>query len=61
MAKILVTGGLGTVGKPLSVELRRRGHEVWISDRIHYHEPNYMRCDVGEFHQVEKLFTTDRI
>jgi len=57
MAKILVTGGLGTVGKPLSVELRRRKHEVWISDRFHYHEPNYTRCDIGEFHQVEKLFT----
>jgi dTDP-glucose 4,6-dehydratase len=57
MAKILVTGGLGTVGKPLSDELKRRKHEVWISDRVHYHEPNYIRCDIGEFHQVENLFT----
>ncbi len=53
--KILVTGGLGAVGKPLSQELRRRGHEVWISDRMHSHEPYYMRCDVGEFHQVKNL------
>jgi dTDP-glucose 4,6-dehydratase len=57
MAKILITGGLGTVGKPLSDELKRRKHEVWISDRVHYHEPNYIRCDIGEFHQVENLFT----
>jgi len=56
MAKILVTGGLGAVGKPLSEELRRRGHEVWISDRMHYHEPHYVRCDISEFHQVENLF-----
>jgi dTDP-glucose 4,6-dehydratase len=56
MAKILVTGGLGAVGKPLSAELKRRGNEVWIADRMHSHEPNYVRCDVGEFHQVEELF-----
>jgi len=56
MAKILVTGGLGAIGKPLSEELRRRGHEVWISDRVHYYDPHYVRCDVGEFHQVENLF-----
>lgn len=56
MAKILVTGGLGAVGKPLSKELRQRGHEVWISDRVHHHEPYYIRCDIGEFHQVENLF-----
>ena len=36
---ILVTGGLGAIGKPLSEELRRRGHKVWISDRIHPGEP----------------------
>ena len=57
MAKILVTGGLGAIGKPLSGELKRRDHEVWISDRMHYHEPHYVRCDIGEFHQVENLFT----
>jgi len=56
MAKILVTGGLGAVGKPLSEELRRREHEVWISDRMHSYEPYYLRCDIGEFHQVENLF-----
>ena len=56
--KILVTGGLGAIGKPLSEELKRRGHEVWISDRTHSSEPDYMRCDIGEFHQVENLFST---
>ena len=60
MAKILVTGGLGVVGKPLSQELTQRGHEVWISDRMHSPEPDYMRCDVGEFHQVEALFNENR-
>ena len=55
--KILVTGGLGAIGKPLSEELRRRGHEGWISDRAHSYEPNYLRCDIGEFHQVENVLT----
>ncbi len=55
--RILVTGGLGAVGKPLSEELRRRGHEVWISDRMHSYESYYIRCDIGEFHQVERLFS----
>ena len=60
MASILVTGGLGAVGRPLSLELRRRGHEVWISDRMHYHEPQYLRCDIGEFHQVENLLANNK-
>ena len=37
--RILVTGGLGAVGVPLTQELRGRGHEVWVSDRAHHHEP----------------------
>lgn len=54
--RILVTGGLGTIGRPLVEELKRRHHEVWISDRVHYHEPCYIRCDISEFHQTENLF-----
>ncbi|MFC2044955.1 NAD-dependent epimerase/dehydratase family protein [Chloroflexota bacterium] len=60
MMNILVTGGLGVVGKLLSEELMRRGYEVWISDRMHSPEPNYIRCDVSEFHQVENLFARVR-
>jgi dTDP-glucose 4,6-dehydratase len=53
---ILVTGGLGAVGRPLVKELRRLGHEVWICDRGHHRDPNYFRCDMGEYRQVEQLF-----
>ena len=60
MTRILVTGGLGAIGKPFSEELRGRGHEVWISDRMHSHEPYYLRCDIGEFHQVENLFAKEK-
>lgn len=54
--RILVTGGLGAVGTPLTEELRRRGHEVWVADRLHAPGPNYLRCDVGIHRQVERLF-----
>ena len=57
--KILVTGGLGAVGAPLTTELRRRGHEVWVLDRPHHHGLRgkyYVRGDVGEFRQLEPVF-----
>ncbi|MGH9366312.1 MAG: NAD-dependent epimerase/dehydratase family protein [Thermoanaerobaculia bacterium] len=57
--RILVTGGLGAVGAPLTDELRQRGHEVWVLDRPHHHGLNgryYFRADVGEFRQLENVF-----
>ncbi len=54
--KILVTGALGAVGMPLVDELRKRGHEVWLADKPHYHDPNYIRCDVSEYRQCERMF-----
>jgi dTDP-glucose 4,6-dehydratase len=53
---ILVTGGLGAVGTYLVKELRGRGHNVFVADMRHHHDPQYARCDVGEFHQVERLW-----
>ena len=54
--KILVTGGLGTVGNFLVKELRRRGHDVWMCDLYHHHDPQYMRCDVSQYRQLEYVF-----
>jgi dTDP-glucose 4,6-dehydratase len=56
--KILITGGLGAVGAPLTRLLRNRGNEVWVLDREHHHGLNgryYFRCDVSEFRQVENV------
>jgi dTDP-glucose 4,6-dehydratase len=67
-ARILVTGGLGTVGGGLVNELRTRGHHVVSCDLPH--QPNeigfsltpdleiplYARCDVSEFRQIERVF-----
>ena len=54
---ILVTGGLGAVGTPLVRELRGRGHQVFVADLPHHDDASYARCDVGEYRQVERLWT----
>lgn len=54
--KVLVTGGSGFIGSNLVRELERRGHEVWVCDLMHSFRSNYVRCDVGKFRQVERLF-----
>jgi dTDP-glucose 4,6-dehydratase len=68
MSRILVTGGLGTVGSQLIAELRARGHhvvstdlphqadEVGFSLRTDVEDPLYARCDIGEFRQLERVF-----
>ncbi len=54
---ILVTGGLGAVGSYLVRELRGRGHEVWINDLRHHHDAQYLRGDVGDYRQLERVGT----
>jgi dTDP-glucose 4,6-dehydratase len=66
--RILVTGGLGTVGAGLVRELRERRHhvvscglahqpdEMGFSVRPDIAEPQYARCDVGEFRQILRVF-----
>src|SRR5262245_59663430 len=66
--RILITGGMGTLGRGLTRELRDRGHEVFVVDHSHGPDeagfslrtdvrvPAYARCDVGEYRQVERVF-----
>lgn len=56
MTRILVTGGLGAVGKPLTDELERRGHQVWIADLPWNEREQYFRCDVSEYRQLRSVF-----
>jgi dTDP-glucose 4,6-dehydratase len=66
--RILITGGMGTLGRFLGRELLARGHEVFSIDVGHGPEeigfslrtdvrtPSYARCDVGEYRQLERVF-----
>jgi dTDP-glucose 4,6-dehydratase len=55
--KVLVTGGSGFIGSNLVKELKSRGHNVWLCDLLHSEKENFIRCDVGKYHQVERLLT----
>lgn len=64
MSTILVTGSLGTIGKPLVQELQVRGHKVFGCDLDHgedeygarvHSEGHYHRCDVSDFRQLYEL------
>jgi len=54
--KVLVTGGLGVIGRPLVTELEQRGHEVWFCDLYQDHHPRYIRCDVRQLRQLGRIF-----
>lgn len=58
--RILVTGGLGTLGTVLVKELRQRGHEVWACDLHHNHDRLYVRCDISKFRQIQNLIASHR-
>ena len=54
--KVLVTGGLGIVGSALVKELRKKGLDVWALDLSHSSDPQYFKCDIAEFRQLEAAF-----
>ena len=54
--KILVTGSKGTLGTHLVQELKKRGHEVWGCDLQHQRDDNYIRADVSNYRQLERVF-----
>ena len=56
--KILVIGSEGTLGKPLCHEMERRGYKVYRADLAHKKYPDYVRCDISEYRQCERLFNT---
>ena len=59
MAKILVTGSKGTLGRPLVRELKHRGHEVWQVDLQHHPDENYIRANMSSYRQLERVFEQD--
>jgi len=53
---ILVTGGAGNIGTNLCNELRSRGHKVIALDLFNNERDNYVRCNTGNFRQLEGVF-----
>ncbi len=58
--RILVTGGAGFIGTNLVNELRSRGHEVTSLDLFNTERDDYVRADVRNYRQVEKVLDGDR-
>lgn len=56
MPTILITGGLGAVGSPLTSELTDRGHNVWVADLPWSEREQYYRADVSEYRQLAQIF-----
>ncbi|MDI6811564.1 MAG: NAD(P)-dependent oxidoreductase [archaeon] len=54
--RILVTGGGGFIGANLVKELKRRGHEVIASDLYNADRDDYIRADVRNYRQLERVF-----
>ena len=54
--KMLVLGARGTVGRTLVDELARRKHDLVIADRGYFSAPNYYKCDISEYRQLEQIF-----
>lgn len=56
MLKILVTGGAGFIGTNLCKELKSRKYDVVSCDLHNTDRDNYIRCDVRNYRQLEKVF-----
>jgi dTDP-glucose 4,6-dehydratase len=54
--RVLVTGGAGFIGTNLVNELTKRGHEVIALDMYHTERDNYIRADVRNYRQLERVF-----
>lgn len=57
--KILVTGGLGSIGYVL-VNFLKNNYDVYFCDLPHFNEKNYFRCDVSSFNQLNNLFEKNK-
>lgn len=54
--RILLTGGAGFIGTNLVNELKKRGHEVIALDLYNTERENYIRTDVKNYRQLERVF-----
>jgi dTDP-glucose 4,6-dehydratase len=55
---ILITGGLGVIGRRLTGHLRERGYDVKVTDVAIRTEPDYRRADVTRYEELSEVFRT---
>ena len=53
--KILILGARGTVGSSLVETLADRGHALVMADRGLHSAPNYYKCDISHYRQIERI------
>jgi nucleoside-diphosphate-sugar epimerase len=56
MSRILITGGAGFIGSHLEPELIKRGHDVYIMDRLRLTRPKYYRGDIFDYIRMREIF-----
>ena len=54
MSTILITGVHGTLGRPLRIELERRGHTVYGLGLTHSEDPMCLRADIVNYRELER-------
>lgn len=57
---VLVTGGTGFIGTNLVNELRSRGNQVIASDLLNCERDGFIRADVKNYRQLERLFEKNK-
>lgn len=55
---VLITGGLGVIGRRLATHLRERGYDVKVTDLAIRTEPDYRRADVTRYEELSEVFRT---
>ena len=58
---VLITGGLGVIGRRLTAHLRERGYDVKVTDVAIRKETDYLRADVTRYEELSEVFRTWKI
>lgn len=53
---VLITGGLGVIGRRLAEVLRGAGHDVKTTDIAIRKDPDYLRADVTRYEELTEVF-----
>ncbi len=53
---ILITGGLGVIGRRLTSQLRELGHDVKVTDIAIRTDKDYLRADVTRYEELSEVF-----